>query len=356
MSESEAPLKAVILVGGQGTRLQPLTNFLPKPMVPLLNRPFLEHTIAYLGAYGVEDVILASSYLPGVIRDYFGDGGGLGVSLAYSVEETPLGTAGAVKQVERYLDGTFIVLNGDIFTDLDIHDMLSVHRSKNSKATISLVSVDNPAAFGLVETDAGGRVKRFIEKPSPGDITTSWINAGTYILEPEVLQYVPEGRYMFERGLFPGLLEKGEPVYGYKYSGYWLDMGTPQKYHRLNVDLLAGKATSLLERYPEGNGISCGRRVRIHPSAIVEGPAVIGDGCVIRPEAQIRGPVAIGSGCHVGDKATVRAAVLWPNCRIGKSAGLENCIIGSGTTVGDNHQAANCVICTDNGVINQVSW
>lgn len=236
-------LKAVILVGGEGTRLRPLTYGMPKAMVPVLNRPFLEHTIAYLKNYKVKNIILALSYLPEVVQNYFGDGSNSGVQLNYAVEDNPLGTAGAVKNAERYLSSTFVVLNGDVFIGLDIADMLAFHRSKGAKATIALTWVDNPCAFGVVETDSNGRVRRFIEKPSPARVTTNWINAGIYLLEPEVLEHVPtNAHYTFERGLFPLLLELGEPVYGYPFSGYWLDMGTPGKYLRLNCDLLLSKA------------------------------------------------------------------------------------------------------------------
>ncbi|MDI6814878.1 MAG: sugar phosphate nucleotidyltransferase, partial [Dehalococcoidales bacterium] len=216
IQRKNAPLKAVVLVGGEGTRLRPLTYYVPKPMVPVLNRPFLEHTVAYLNKYEIEHIILALSYLPDTIQNHFGDGSRSGIRLTYCVENVPLGTAGAVKNAERYLDSTFVALNGDIFTDLDIAGMLAFHQNKGAKATIALTWVDNPCAFGVVETDSDGCVKRFVEKPSPGQVTINWVNAGIYILEPEVLQHVPSGRhYMFEEGLFPLLLELGEPVYGY---------------------------------------------------------------------------------------------------------------------------------------------
>ena len=202
--------KAVILVGGPGTRLQPLTYDIPKPMVPILNKTFMEYTLAYLKQFGIEDIILALNYLPGVFHNYFGDGSQFGVRLAYCLEKNPMGTAGAVKNAEQYLNSTFIVLNGDTFTNLDITDMLALHHNKGAKATISLTWVDNPSAFGVVETDSAQMVKRFIEKPPPGEATTNWINAGTYILEPEVLGHIPtNSHYMFEKGLFPLLLKLG---------------------------------------------------------------------------------------------------------------------------------------------------
>ncbi len=320
--------QAVILVGGQGTRLRPLTLEMPKPMLPVLNRPFLEHTIAYLKKYGFDDIILASSYLPGFIQDYLGGGNKLGVQLNYVVEDTPLGTAGAVKNAEQSLESSFMVLNGDIFTDLDLAAMVTFHRSKKAKVTMALTWVDNPAAFGLVETEIDGRVRRFIEKPSPGRITTHWINAGIYILESEVLKHVPKGiNYMFERGLFPLLLELGEPVYGYPFRGYWLDMGTREKYLSLNCDLLLAKVTSHLIPGLSRDGIYREMDTAIHPSTRITGPAVIGGRCQIDQGAHIVGPVVIGGNCHIGEGAHLERAVLWNGVSVGAGASHKRCVV-----------------------------
>ena len=340
--------KAVILVGGQGTRLQPLTYYVPKPMVPVLNRPFLEHTIAYLKQFGVNDIILALSYLPEVIQNYFGNGSKFGVRMAYAIEVDPLGTAGAVKNAEQYLDGTFIVLNGDIFTELDIADMLAFHRRKRAKVTISLTRVDNPSAFGVVETDTDSRVRRFIEKPSPGTATTNWINAGIYILEPEVMERVPaHNHYMFEKGLFPLLLELNEPVYGYPFKGYWLDMGTVDKYLRLNCDLLLQATKSPLVQGLGRNEVYFGDSVTIHPSAKVQGPAVIGAGCKVDREARIKGPAVMGAGCHIGEKASIEKTVVWDGVKVGAGARLERCVVSSNVKIGDSEQVIECVITPD---------
>lgn len=205
-------MKAVILVGGEGTRLRPLTYSTPKPMVPILNRPFLEHMLKYMKSHHINDVILALCYLPDHIRAYFGNGSDYGVKLTYDVETSPLGTAGAVKNVAQHLDETFFVFNGDVFTDLNLTAMLDTHRKKSSKATIALTPVDDPSMYGVVETDTNDRVKRFVEKPKREEATTNMINAGIYILEPELLEYIPANQnYMFERGLFPLLLEQGDP-------------------------------------------------------------------------------------------------------------------------------------------------
>ena len=345
MPKLKASPKAVILVGGPGIRLQPLTHYMPKSMVPVLNKPFMEHTIAYLKQFGIEDVILTLNYLPEVIQNYFGDGSKFGVRLTYCVENSPMGTAGAVKNAEEYLNGISIILNGDIFTDLNIADMITFHRRKKAKITIALKWVDDISGFGVVETDSDQRVKQFIEKPSPGEATTNWINAGIYILEPEVLGHVPtNSHYMFEKGLFPLLLKLGEPVYGYPFSGYWLDMGTPEKYLSLNCDLLLSKTSSPLIHGSDRDRIYCDRDVIIHPSARIVAPVVIGSKCQISQEVHIKGPVIIGSDCHLEKGASIENAVLWNNIRIGANARLSQCIIDSDTRIEPNNQVVNCVV------------
>lgn len=350
MPRASASTKAVILVGGEGTRLRPLTYEVPKSMVPVLNRPFLEHTFAYLKNYEVKDIILALGYLPDVVQDYFGDGSGSGIQLTYAVEDNPLGTAGAVKNVEQYLSGTFVVLNGDVFSDIDIADMLAFHRDKGARVTIALTWVDNPCPFGVVETDSGGRVRRFVEKPRPDRVTTHWINAGIYLVEVEVLQHVPSNtHYMFEKGLFPLLLELGEPIYGYSSSGYWLDMGTLEKYLCLNCDLLMTKAKSALIGGLARDEVCCDKDVIIHPSAEVMGPAVIGSRCKIDRKAHIKGPVVIGPDCHVGESASIEKAVLWSGVNTGAGVTVKRCILGTNTMIKDNDQVTNRVITIEEG-------
>jgi mannose-1-phosphate guanylyltransferase len=336
--------QAIILVGGAGTRLQPLTNDVPKPMVPVLNRPFLEHTIAYLRRFGIEDIILTLSYLPEVIQQRFGDGLKFGIRLTYVLETRPLGTAGAVKNAQAHLNGTFVVLNGDVFTDLDIGDMLAFHRANKAQASIALTRVDNPCAFGVVETDDDARIRRFTEKPCPEEVITDWINAGIYILEPDVLQQVPQGRhYMFENGLFPALLEQGQPVYGYHYDGQWLDMGTPDKYLGLNCDLLLAKIDSALIDGMSGDGISLAEDASVHPSARIAGPVVIAGGCRIGRNVHIKGPVVIGPDCVIGDGASLEAVVLWRGVDVGADAILRQCVVGNHARVSANGRVINCV-------------
>ena len=338
-------VKAVILVGGPGTRLQPLTDDTPKSVVPVANRPFMEYTFAWLRQYGITDIVLTLSYLPDVIRDYFGDGSRHGVRLTYCIEEEPLGTAGAVKNAEAFLDGTFFVLNGDVYTDLDLDDMLDSHRRNGAKATISLARVEDPSAFGVVETSGDGRVRRFIEKPPKEEATTNWINAGTYVIEPEVLADIPaKSHYMFEKGLFPGLLEKGEPVYAYPYGGYWLDMGTPEKYFALNRDLLMERTKSPFPLDMDKGGTQRGAGMDVHPSAVITGPVVIGGDTKIGERVSVRGPVVVGPGCRIDNGARIENTILWNDVHIGAGARLGNCIIGGNSAVGPDCEVMDCVV------------
>lgn len=331
MLTSKNSLTAVILAGGPGTRLQPHTDNTPKPMVPVLNKPFLEHTVNYLKKYNIQSIIATLNYLPEVVQNYFGDGTRHGIMLNYCLETSPMGTAGAVKNAEQFLDSSFIVLNGDIFnTDLDIADMLAFHRRQGAKATIALKWVENPSAYGVVEVNGEGRITRFIEKPSPEQITTNWINAGTYILEPEVLKHVPANQhYMFEKGLFPLLLELGEPLYGYYFNGYWLDMGTEEKYLSLNHDLLSVKVNSPLFPLIEKDAVSCEEDVIIHPDAKVVAPVLIGSNSRISQGAYIKGPAVIGPDCYVGKDAVVERAVIWQGIHINDNAVCQDMVISN---------------------------
>jgi mannose-1-phosphate guanylyltransferase len=339
-------LKAVILVGGQGTRLQPLTFTLPKPIMPVLNRPFLEHTIAHLKKFGINDIVLAMSYLPDKIQEYFGNGERCDIRLTYCLEKEPLGTAGAVKNAAAYLDCPFIVLNGDdVFLEMNLHEVYRLHHEKKAKATIFLTQVENPSAFGVVETDENGWVLRFIEKPPPGTETTNWINAGGYLLEPDLLEYIPENQhYMFEKGLFPALLEAKEPVLSYRYQRYWLDMGTLNNYFLLNMDILEAKTITPLVSGIRRDGIHYGSNVIIHPSAFISAPVVIDRDCRIGKDVHLKGPLIIGRNCVLEDGARLENTILWENVRIGTDVKLSNCIISSNTVIDSRRDIMNCVV------------
>ncbi|MBI4286527.1 MAG: NDP-sugar synthase [Chloroflexi bacterium] len=334
--------RAVILVGGKATRLLPLTCNTPKAMVPILNTPFLEYAIGYLRQHGIDEVVLAQSHLPVPIRDYFGDGSRFGLRISYAIEETPLGTAGAVRNAERYLGSAgedCLVLNGDIFSDINITDMIDFHLSRRAKVTIALTPVDDPTSYGLVETDAGSRVTRFLEKPSRDQITTNMINAGTYLLNAEILTHIPQDTsYSFERELFPSLLGRGEAVYAYPSRGYFVDIGTPAKYLGLHHDLLNGESSL----WAPTAKTDVGQHSCIHPSVRInrtKGAVLIGDNCSIAADVQLTGPVAIGAGSTIAEGAVLEESVLWQNVRVGPRAIIRKSVVANDSTLN-----AGCII------------
>ena len=341
-------MKAVILVGGEGTRLRPLTLNRPKPMVPILNRPFLEHMINYLNGHGIDDIILALCYLPDHIQKYFGDGSDFGVRLTCVTESPPLGTAGAVKNVEQHLDETFFVFNGDVFTDLDLTRMMEFHQERRAKVTIALTPVENPSIYGVVEADANSRVERFVEKPSPDAVTTNMINAGIYIIEPGALESIPSQSFcMFEREVFPKLVETGDPVYSYASDAYWIDIGSHEKYLKLHYDLLRGKTA---KSFPS-KGIQVDGDCDIHSKAELKGPIIIGTNCVIGPRVQVKGPSVIGPNCHIGADSIVDGAVVWENTNFGQGVSARECVIAENVHVGDRSQIMKGAVLGDNVVV-----
>jgi len=333
-------VKAVILVGGEGTRLRPLTHAVVKAMVPVLNKPFIEYVIRYLNSHKIREIILAMGYKPDCITDYFGDASGLGVRLVYSVETKPLGTAGAVKNAEQYIDDAFFVMNGDVFTDLNLSDMLQFHRDKGAKVTIALTPVDDPTRFGVVETASNQRVTRFVEKPKREQVTSNMINAGVYIIEREILNRIPKGkRFMFEHDVFPVLLSEGEPVFSYATDAYWIDTGTPEQYLQLNRDLMFGKSTQVAFKPEE---IRVNRQASVHPQTKLTPPILVDGDCSINKGAQLKGPVIIGAGCTIKDNAIIENSILWQNVTIGEQAVLKDCIVASNSYIDNNA----CIECT----------
>ncbi len=335
---SRSKMQALILVGGEATRLRPLTCNTPKSMVPVLNTPFLEHVIRYLGSHGIKEIILAQGFLPESMEDHFQDGSRFGVKLIYALEKRPMGTAGAVKNAEQYLNDTFLVLNGDIFTDLDITAMLHFHEKRRAIATIALTPVDDPTAYGLIETKSDGGVTRFMEKPSWDQITTNMINAGTYILDKEVLERIPsQTNYSFERQLFPNMLEKGEAVYGYSSTSYWIDIGTPEKYLQLHRDIMRGEVKGYT--LAPGNAVKIGQDCSVHPDTQIIGPVIIGNNCTISRGVRIVGPTVIGSGNTISEDAVIDSSITWQNNRIEQKASIlesilsNNCLLEAGSNI-----------------------
>ncbi len=344
-------MKAVILVGGLGTRLRPLTYNTPKSLVPVLNKPFLEHVLLKLKQHGVGEIVLALSHLAPLIEECFGDGRRLGLDISYVTEKSAMGTAGAVKNAAEMVSDTFLVLNGDIFSDLDFSAMLRFHKQHRAKVTIALTPVDDPTRYGLIETDGYQRVTRFLEKPRPEEVTTNLINAGTYLMEPDVLGKIPAlEEHSFERQLFPSMLKAGEAVFAFPSSGYWIDIGNPEKYKQLNFDLLSGKGGQY--GFNRGDQIALGHGSHIHPTARLKGPLMVGDNCTIGKDVIITGPTIIGPDCRIEAGATISDSILWQKVTIGGGCSFISSIAARGCRLEESSQAHGAVL-GDNVTVSQ---
>lgn len=329
-------MRAVLMAGGSGTRLRPLTCDLPKPMVPILNRPISEHIINLLKRHHITEIIATLHYLPDVMRDYFQDGHDFGVQMTYAVEEDqPLGTAGCVKNVAELLDDTFLVISGDSITDFDLSAAVQFHKARGSKATLVLAHVPNPIEFGVVITDENQRIKRFLEKPSTSEIFSDTVNTGTYILEPEVLDYLPsEQEADFSKDLFPLLLEKGEPMYGYIAEGYWCDVGHLDAYREAQYDALYQRVKLDFSRYEERSPrIWIGQNTYIDSTARLEAPVLVGDNCRIGARVQLEPGTVIGDNVTVGADADLKRPIVWNGAFIGEEAHLWACVTARGTRI-----------------------
>ena len=324
------------MAGGSGTRLRPLTCDMPKPMVPILNRPIAEHIVNLLKRNGVNEIIATLFYLPDVMRDYFHDGRDFGVRMTYAVEEDqPLGTAGCVKNIADLLDDTFFVISGDSVTDFDLQAAVRFHKEKGSKATLVLARVPNPIEFGVVITDEDCAIRRFLEKPSTSEIFSDTVNTGTYILEPEVLDYLPADQECdFSKDLFPLLLEKGEPMYGYVADGYWCDVGHLDAYREAQYDALNRKVEMDFSYYEETSpGLWVGQGTEIDPTAKIHPPVMIGNNCRIGARANIESGSVIGDNVTIGNDADLKRPIVWNGAIVGEEAHLRACVIGRGTRV-----------------------
>ena len=327
-------MKAVILAGGEGTRLRPLTLTTPKPVVPVVDRPFLRHQLDLLRRTGVTEVVFSVAYRPERIQAVFGDGSRLGMRIHYAVEETPLGTGGAVKNAEPLLDDTTIVFNGDVLTDVDLPRVVAEHIATHAAATLVLTPVANPSAYGLVELDETGRVRRFLEKPKPSEITTDTINAGIYVLQTSTLALMPPAvNHSIERAFFPNLLSRGDLVRAHVHRGYWIDIGTPEKYLQVHRDILGGGFPVTLE----GQGVAGGW---VHPDATIEpgvklqGPFYVGAGCRVLAGAEIGPGTVLAARVNVAPRARLSDCVVWEGTEVGEEAWIEGALLGLGVRVG----------------------
>jgi mannose-1-phosphate guanylyltransferase / phosphomannomutase len=322
-------VKAVVMAGGEGTRLRPLTSNQPKPMVPIVGKPCMEHILELLKQHGFEDVIVTVAFLPQAIRSYFGGGEALGMEVGYSVEESPLGTAGSVRLAAGRLDDTFIVISGDALCDLDLTKLVEFHREKQASVTIGLKSVENPLEFGIVVTDDDGRVERFLEKPSWGQVFSDTINTGIYVLEPEVLRHIPTDRpYDFSKELFPLLLEMGRPLYGYVMDGYWQDIGNLDQYRQANFDALDEKVRLNIPGIRIRGNVWVGDGVDLHDIDALEGPAFLGNYCRIAPDASVGPYSVLGTSVTLRERAHTSRSIIDASTSIGRSAVVEGAVVG----------------------------
>jgi mannose-1-phosphate guanylyltransferase/phosphomannomutase len=322
-------VKAVVMAGGEGTRLRPLTSNQPKPMVSIVGKPCMEHILELLRSHGMSEVIVTVAFLPQAIRSYFGDGESLGMELQYSVEESPLGTAGSVRLAADKLDDTFLVISGDALCDIDLTKLVEFHKERGAAVTIGLKSVDNPLEFGIVVTDEEGKIERFLEKPSWGQVFSDTINTGIYVLEPEVLRHVPRDRpYDFSKELFPLLLEMGRPLYGYVCEGYWQDIGNLDQYRQANFDALDGLVALDVPGIRLRGNIWVGEGVEIDDLEGVEGPAFVGNYCRVSPDAHLGSHTVLGASVTLRERARVARSVLDASTHVGRSALIEGAILG----------------------------
>jgi mannose-1-phosphate guanylyltransferase len=348
-------MKAILLAGGKGTRLRPLTVHTPKPIVPILGRPFLYYQIDLLRQVPeIDEVILSLNYQPRRIEEIFGEGEGLGLRVRYVVEPMPLGTGGAIRYAGDSLTESVVVFNGDVLTQVDLGAVLRLHRERKARATIVLTPVENPRAYGLVETDAQGNVRRFLEKPGDDEITCNTINAGIYVLEPETFDRIPKDTaWSIERSYFPSLIERGETFVAYVCDGYWIDIGTPAKYLQVHRDIMDGRFVA-----PpfEGAGMSfVSAGARVEAGVEIHGPCFVDDGVVLKAGARVLPYSVLGRQTHVDEGAVVEASIVWPNGWIGRDATVRGAILGRNCHIGRNAAIESPVVLGDKTVITDYS-
>ena len=321
-------MKAVIMAGGEGTRLRPLTCNRPKPMVPVVNTPVMEHIIKLLKKHGFKDIAVTLQYMPDSIKDYFDDGSEFGVNLKYFVEDSPLGTAGSVKNAEDFLTETFVVISGDALTDLDISKAVAFHKEKHSMATLVLKKVDIPIEYGVVVTDKEGRITRFLEKPSWGEVFSDTVNTGIYILSPEIFSFFNKNEvFDFSKDLFPILLKNNLPMFGYVTQDYWCDIGDVNAYMQVHYDILDKKVKVEIPGVEIREGIWIGEGVYLERDALIKAPAFIGKNSVVHSDSVIDAYSIIGENCTVESRSSIKKSIIWRGCKIAEKVQLRGCIL-----------------------------
>jgi len=362
MITSVVAMKAILLAGGKGTRLRPLTIHTPKPIVPIFDRPFLHYQLDLLKQVPeIDQVILSLNYQPRRIEEIFGDGADSGIAIRYVVEPAPLGTAGAVRYAGESLHESVVVFNGDVLTQVDLGSVIALHRERKAKATIVLTPVENPSAYGLVETDERSNIRRFLEKPNADEITCDTINAGIYVLEPGTFDRIPKDTpWSIERSFFPSLIDRDETFVAYVYRGYWIDIGTPEKYIQVHRDIMDAKYIGHRGRqaapFAAGPKTACvSPEARVEDGAILEGPCFIDEGVVVKAGARIGPYSVIGRQCYVEEHAVLEHAIVWANCRISQEAIVRRSILGRHCHIGRSAIVEDGVVLGDKSVVTDYS-
>jgi NDP-sugar pyrophosphorylase family protein len=349
-------MKAILLAGGKGTRLRPLTVHTPKPIVPIFNQPFLYYQLDLLRQVPeIDEAILSLNYQPRRIEEIFGEGDGLGLRLRYVVEPVPLGTGGAIRYAGDQLTESVVVFNGDVLTQVDLNAVLRLHRERKAKATIVLTPVENPRAYGLVETDGDGNVLRFLEKPGEDEITCNTINAGIYVLEPETFDRIPKDTaWSIERSFFPSLIDRKETFVAYIYDGYWIDIGTPAKYMQVHRDIMDRRYAAPPFAGADRNAWVA-QGARVEDGAELHGPCFVDEGVVVKSGARVLPYSVLGRHTHVDEGAVVDGAIVWPNGWIGREAVVQGAILGRNCHIGRNATVDHDLVLGDKTVITDYS-
>lgn len=341
-------MKAVIMAGGEGTRLRPLTSNAPKPMLPIANKPMMEHIIGLLRRHGFDEIVVTVAFLANHIKTYFGDGSEFGVKIWYADEPVPLGTAGSVANAKHLLDETFLVISGDVLTDMDLGEAMRFHRERGAMATIGLTAVDNPLEFGIVITREDGTIERFLEKPTWGQVFSDTINTGIYVLEPAIFDYIPEGRSVdFSSEVFPAMLADGKPLFGAIMSGYWEDVGTLEAYLSAHFDVLDSKVDVEIPGFRITDGVFTGEGAEISPQAQVIAPAVIGQGSKVEAGCVIGEYAVLGSNVRVQSEAHIERSVLHDNVYVGTRTRIRGATVGRTTSIRNNVRIDEGVVLGD---------
>lgn len=347
-------MKAVIMAGGQGTRLRPLTSSVPKPMLPVLNKPIMEHIVELVAGYGFNELYATLQFLPTNITNYFADGSEWGVKLDYALEKTPLGTAGSVKNCSASLNETFVVISGDALTDIDLNKAVEFHRANQAMVTLVLVRVANPLEFGIVVTEPDGRIERFLEKPNWGQVFSDTINTGIYVLEPSIFDYIPDDRpYDFSQELYPLLLEKGFPLFGYVAEGYWCDVGNFAQYIGAQKDVLDGKVNIVPSGFQVSKGVWLGEDSEIEEGAVIKGPVMIGSHSKIERDATIREYSVIGDNVVVKGSSFIHRSIIFDNAYVGNGSHLRGCVIGKNCDLKNNVRVEEGVVIGDDCLVGE---